>query len=194
MRCRTMLLGVFMVMIAGCGSGGGGSESADQLVADGWTAYLSHNYAGASSKFSQALALNGNLVDAYNGSGWSLAKLNLPDSAVTQFNKGLNRDTANAEIRAGLAFVDNALKLYSQSITLALAVLQGKPSWVFSRDNSVNALDLHLLLAEDYFALASYTESLTQIQILNPSFAADVSTVTGQTSLAKEIERQRALL
>ncbi len=194
MRCRTMILGAFMIAIAGCGSGGGGSESADQLVAEGWTAYLSRSYGVASSKFSQALAINGNLVDAYNGSGWSLAKLNLPDSAVTQFNKGLNRDTANAEIRAGLAFVDNALKLYTQSITLATAVLQAKPSWVFSRDNSVNSQDLHLLLAEDYFALASYPESLTQVQVLNPAFTADVSTVTGQTSLAKEIERLRALL
>ncbi len=193
MRLRSSVLAFLIVVVAGCSSTSN-PESADQLVSEGWTAYLNHNYTLASSKFSQALALNGNLVDAYNGAGWSLAKLNLPDSAVTQFNRGLARDTGNTEIRAGLAFVDNALKLYSQSITLALAVLQVRPAWVFSRDNSVNAQDLHLLLAEDYFALASYPQSLAQVQILNPAFAADVTTVVGQTSLAKEIERLRALL
>ncbi len=198
MRTATILTILLVTLLAGgagCSSGsGGGGDNAAQLVRDGWTAYLSADYRTAASKFDQAIALDGSLVDAYNGAGWANAKLDSLATAVVRYNDGLARDTANNEIRAGLAFVGNALKQYASSIGYASAVLQSNPSWVFSRDNAVNQLDLHLLLAEDYFAIPDYPQSLAQVRILNPSFTADVSTTAGRTQLAKEIERLRTLL
>jgi hypothetical protein len=193
----------FISIIIGCtvlfcscssGGGGGGPESASQLTSDGWNAYAGRDYATASSKFSQAISVDGSFVDAYNGSGWSNAKLNNLASAVSVFMQGLAKDASNLEMDAGLAFVYNAQKDYVHSIESDSVVLQANPNWSFSHDASVNSSKLHLLLAADYYALANYSASYQQVQILDGSFNADVTTVAGQIALAQEIERLRSIV
>jgi hypothetical protein len=180
---------VCAVLCSSCQNDGGGSEkTADQLMTEGWQSYGSHNYQAAADAFTQALGKNANLVDGYNGLGWANGKLNQLPTSVTKFLAGLVMDTTNLEIKSGLAFVYNAQKNYTQSIIQGRAVLVTNSSWSFSRDVTVNALDLQLLLAEDFFAMAAYDSSLARVKILNPIFTADVSTVAGQTALAQEIE------
>ncbi|MBI1803670.1 MAG: hypothetical protein HY033_12375 [Ignavibacteriae bacterium] len=164
------------------------------LIAKGWQDYTTGNYQGAIDKFNQALSMDGNLVDAYNGAGWASAKLNQLANAVSKFTTGLGKDTANLEIKAGLSIVYNAQRNYAQSISYASQVVASRPSWSFSRDLTVSASDLHLLLAENYFAIADYAASLTEVQKLNSVFNTDVGTVAGQTALAQEIERLRGIV
>jgi len=192
MNYRLVVLSIILcaILFSSCeGDSGGGEKTADQLMAEGWQSYLNHDYSGATDQFAKALAKNSNLVDGYNGLGWANGKLNDLPTSVSKFLTGLGMDTANLEIRSGLAFVYNAQKNYAQSIVQGRAVLVSNPSWSFSRDATVNASDLQLLLAENFFATASYDSSLARVRILNPLFAADVSTVAGQTALAQEIER-----
>ncbi len=171
-------------------------DTAQQLIDKGWVQYSAANYQGAHDFFNQSMTLDANIADAYNGSGWSGAKLNDLDGAVSDFNTGLLLDTANTEIRAGLAFVYNAKKSYILSDSLALQVLGRDSSWVFSRSTGISAADLHLLLAENYFAEGMYELSRDQVHILTPAFPSnyDVTTVDGRTGLAVEIERLRAII
>ena len=196
MKLQHILAALLVAAFTGCTStgGGGGNETAGQLISEGWGQYLAGSYSGAVSKFNQALTLDGTAVDAYNGLGWSYAKLDQIASSVSKFDAGLSRDGVNNEMRAGLAFVRNAQKLYGESDSLAGVVLVANAGWIFSRDHTVNAQDLHLLMAENYFAIASYALSLAQVQVLNGVFTVDVSTVAGQTALAKEIERLKTVL
>lgn len=192
------LISMFMCLLLGSCSGGEDStpteKTAAQLTVEGWQAYTAKNYTTANSRFSEALAKDGNFVDAYNGSGWARMRLNTLSASLSSFLAGLTRDTANLEIQAGLAFFYNAQKNYSESVFYGDKVLQANAGWVFSRDAAITGADLHLLLAEDYFARASYTASLQHVQILNGSFTADVSTPIGQDALAKEIERLRGIV
>ncbi len=183
-----------LTIFYGCSSGdGGGGESASQLISDGWNAYAARSYRTAAGKFNQALSMDGTLVDAYNGAGWSYAKLDRLDTASTKFNAGIGRQPTNKEINAGLAFVTNATKLYQSSITHAQNVIQLDPAWTFSRDNAVDWRDLQVLLAENYFALAHYDSSLIHVRLLplGSGFTADTTTVQGRTALADEIESLR---
>ena len=165
----------------------------EQLVAQGWQAYAGRSYQLALDRFAEALRANPNLVDAYNGSGWANAKLDSLTASVAGFSSGLLKDSTNLQIKAGLSFVYNAQKQYVFSISRASQVLQADPNWRFSRDTSANFSDLHVLLAEDYFAVADFDSSLIQVRVLNSSFNADVTFLAGQSALANEIERLRGL-
>ncbi len=183
------------LLLAGCSSSSGpAAKTAQEYVNEGWQAYAAKNYSSALSSFTQALQLDGAMVDAHNGAGWSNGKLNNMTAAATQFDAGLAGDTTNLQIKAGLAFVLSAQKDYASSILRARQVLQADSNWVFGRDLSVSAADLHLLLAADYFATADFQSSLTELQKIEPTFVVNVSTVIGRLALADEIERLRALV
>ena len=155
------------LFLAGCSSSSGpAAKTAQQLVNEGWQAYAAKDYSGALSSFTQALQTDGAMVDAHNGAGWSNGKLNNMTGATTQFNAGLAGDTSNLQIKAGLAFVLSAQKDYGSSILRARQVLQADSNWVFGRDLSVSAADLHLLLAADYFANADFASSLAELQTI----------------------------
>ena len=198
---RIMRLGIWIVTVMSClllgacsQSGEPEEKTAAQLAADGWKAYSAHDYQTAASTFAEAIGKDANLVDGYDGAGWANAKLDSLTAAVSNFRTGMNKDSLNLEIKAGLSLVYNAQKNYSGSISLARDVIRSNSAWSFSHDASVGASSLRLLLAEDYFALAEYDLSLQQIQVLNPSFTADVSTVSGQGAVGQEIERLRGIL
>ena len=201
---RIFLIGLFCcIAITGCqkDTTGTPNKTAAQYTADGWGASSGASYQAALTSFNSAISEDGNYVDAYNGAGWANAKLNLPSSAVSNFTNGLTKDTnapdsLSVEMNAGLAFAYNAQKNYTQSISSALSVLGSNSNWAFVHNASINAAELHLLLAEDYFAQSSpdYVSSLHQVQIIDPAFAADVSTVAGQTALAGEIEQLRSII
>jgi tetratricopeptide (TPR) repeat protein len=195
-RCGLIVLLVSLFGLACQKDGGTEDKSAAQLLQEGWTAFAAADYQTAYNSFNEAMTLDGSLVDAYNGAGWSSAKLDSLARAVRKFNTGLSKDPANLEMKAGLAFVFSAQKNYVQSTGFALQVLQANPAWSFSRKPSIGAPKLRLLLAENYFSqnVPDYILSLQQVQVLNPTFSADVSTAAGVDALAKEIERLRAIV
>jgi len=192
------MLSTLALLLASC-SGGGTSDpppppTAAQLIAEGWQAFGLRNYQAASGKFSAAIAADAAIQDAYNGAGWSEARLNNLAAAATQFTGGRALDTNTVDLLAGLSVVENARKQYLLSAQLGANALGKNTAWVFSRDTSINSTDLRLILAEDYFALSDFAASLALVKVYNPSFSADVNTAEGQTLLAGEIERLRNAL
>ncbi|MCK4416670.1 MAG: hypothetical protein KAV99_00695 [Candidatus Latescibacteria bacterium] len=191
-----LILVIIALSISGCGDKGAEPEkTAPELIAEGWQAYEARDYGGALSKFNEVVTKDATLADAYTGLGWTNAKLNVLSSAVTNFSQCLSLDPRNLDAKAGLAFVYNAQNEYSQSITKANEVLSIDPNWSFSHDNTLSSGDLHLLIAENYYALAEFENSLTEVRsFLNTSFAADVTTPEGRAALAAEIERLRGVV
>ena len=182
--------------LSSCSSGGDepSPPTAPELVAQGWQSYVSKDYQSALDKFTQAIGLDGGFVDAYNGAGWAQAKLNRLSNSLTSFTTGHGKDSTNLEINAGMAIVLSAQHNYAQSALHATAVITAQPGWSFSHDATLSTADLHLLLAEDYFAMANYSSSLAEVKLLNSTFDADILTVAGKTLLAQEIERLRSLV
>jgi tetratricopeptide (TPR) repeat protein len=164
------------------------------LLATGWSEFEKKNYETARVSFEEAIGIDSSYTDAYNGAGWSNAYLNNLNKSAQQFNRSILLDDLNMDAKAGLAFVYHAQNQYQSSISLVNKVLSSQPNWVFAHNSTLTNADLHLLLAESYFALANYSSSLKQVQILNSNFTADVSTQEGIAALAAEIERLRGTI
>ena len=196
MTIRFALVAALALALISCNSDGGGSKSAAELTSDGWGAFAGGNFSAARDDFEQAIVVDANFADAYNGSGWSNARLGVLGTAAARFTTGLTKSSSNNDMKGGFAFVLNAQKDYAQSAFYASAVITANASWTFAHDARFAAADLHLLLAEDYFSQPSpdFAASLAEVRILNPSFSADVSTVAGQTALGREIERLRGVV
>ena len=186
---RKSLFFLFAVFIAACGSDGPTGPSLEDLIQEGWTAFEQGDYDLASTKFTDAIAMSPVSAESYTGLGWSLFRLDNLGRAKSEFTAGSGKDNPSADLFAGWAFVQNALKSYADSNTKASQALTQAPTWRFSHDSTLDASDLHILKAENYFLIGDFDNSLTEVRLLNPNFNADVSSSGGQADLAAEIER-----
>ncbi len=199
-----LLVGGMVWGVVSCSNSGGGPPpppTASQLVAQGWQSYKQKNYQSALNSFTKAIQTQAGFADAYNGAGWSNAKLNQMGAAINQFTSGYPYISTNQPLQeqfeAGFALVSNVQKNYSLSAYWAGHVLEADSTWIFTRDVSVNSADLLILRAEDYFALAKFDSSLFEVQRLDARdsliFTPNISTDLGRIQLANEIERLRSL-
>jgi tetratricopeptide (TPR) repeat protein len=189
-----LIVTLFALALSSCDCTNDTQTTAAESTANGWKLYTTRDYSGALSSFQEAIGLDETYTDAYNGAGWTYAKMNDMNSAVSNFTNGLHHDQANLEIQAGLSFVYNARKSYPLSIDAAQAVLAADAGWAFSHDTSIAASDVRLVLAQDYFAQGQYALSRDQVHLLDASVPADldVSTPAGVGTLARAIERLRS--
>ena len=186
-------------LVASCGEDNGftpTSKEVQDLVDEGWENFGysvqgagTLGYEAALETFTEAISKDGTFADAYNGAGWSSARLARLSDAIQYFEKCLQQNENMTDAISGLAFVYNAQKSYSASNSQANSALSKDNQWQFSYDQSVNYKDLYLIMAENYFALKNYSQSLSYVKLLNPDFTADVTTITGKSELAEEIER-----
>jgi tetratricopeptide (TPR) repeat protein len=169
-------------------------ENVEELVNEGWEQFKSGNYQLALETFQDAIARDNNYAEAYNGAGWASARLTNLSNAVSYFTQCISLNASLVTAHAGLAFVYNAQKEYASAINSANKALSLRSNWLFTYDESIGYKDLHLILAASYFALGNFSQSLAQVQKLNPSFTADFNTYEGKSALAEEIERLRGIV
>ena len=190
-----VLITAFLSIQFSCSSDDGGGDplptgpTLDELIAQGWQAFEAGDFQTAQSKFNEARQKDSGPIEIFTGLGWSLFRLDNLQQASNELGGASQRADATADIFAGGAFVLNALKNYDESNTMAAQALIADASWSFSHDNGLNADDLRVLKAENYFLLSAFGESLSEVQRLNGSFNADVQTTAGRQALAAEIER-----
>ena len=159
------------------------------MIDEGWSAFTQGDYQTASGKFRDAIALDPEDAEASIGLGWSLFKLDNLSSASSEFAAASGKMNTTADLFAGWAFVLNARKDYAQSNQKADQALGLDAFWDFAFGLALNSNDLHLLKAQNHFLLGEFSESLSEVQILSPSFTGDVLTSEGRAALALEIER-----
>jgi len=186
-------LGIFF-LFAGCKKGTVTLEeevqyTLEELIAQGWAAFEEGNYMAAKDKFYDAKMMNPLEKEVYSGLGWSYFKLDSLEQAAIEFNICACLSEPTADIAAGWAFTLNTMKEYASSTEKASAAIAIDSSWAFAHGLPLDAGDLHLLKAENYYLLGLFAESLLEVKILNPAFTADVTTDFGRSALAAEIER-----
>ena len=193
-RINLFLLLASLIWMVSCG----GDEAADttyqEFIDQGWSFFFQAEYDSAFSKFTSARDYNIQPAEAYTGRGWCYMKLDNLTSAAGEFTIASNALDPTPDLYAGWAFTLNAQKQYLQSNAQASEALLQSPDWVFPHGLNLNDDHLHLLKAENFFALGDYTNSLAEVKVLEPSFNADVSTSDGQAALADEIETLKASL
>ena len=159
----------------------------------GWLAYEEAQFTDASFLFVGALAIDPSGTEAWNGLGWSRLRRDSLDGAADAFQTGSALSTPTADLYAGWGFVLNAQKNYGGSNTQTISALSADPQWQFVHEAGLTSVDLKILLAENYFALGQFSQSLTAVQSVNVDFTADVSNTDGQAELAAEIERLKLI-
>jgi tetratricopeptide (TPR) repeat protein len=164
-----------------------------ELVEQGWSAFRQGQYQVAVERFSEAESTDPSESEAYSGLGWSLFRLDRLSEASVEFSSGSGKDDPSADLFAGWAFVLNAQKDHSTSNSKVVQALAVDVNWRFPHDTSLDTVELHVLKAENHFLLGEFSESLAEVQLLNATFSADITTSQGQSSLAAEIERLRSI-
>ncbi len=194
-----IFLGVTLsVMFVSCSGDSGEDTSTEPTyeseVANGWRTFEAFQYDSAQIYFEQAIALDSSDVEAFAGLGWAQIRLdNLTQAGIT-FQRGSTKYPVSSDLFASWSFCLNAQKAYDLSNAKADSVLLHNSSWQFAWQTSIDASDLRLVKAANYYALGAYASSLSMVQALNPSFTADVTTDMGQAALGAEIERLRATI
>lgn len=189
-----LILGAALALAGGCSSDDDGPSAPPpptdaEVLAAGWTAFESDDLAEAEARFRVLLDRGALLAEAHDGLGWTFARQSLPDSAVVHYAAALARGAADLEIAdqtyAGQAFAFGARGDHNEATVAALEV---DPAWVFAHDAALDHRDVLLTLAVSQYAMGAFHGSLAAVQMLDPFFVADVTTVDGRAELAARIE------
>jgi tetratricopeptide (TPR) repeat protein len=185
---------VCLVLVLGCGGDGGGgpSDTAASLTAAGWALFEKGEYEAAIVKFNQALGLDATYSDAYNGIGWSDAKLDSLGEALMNFGECLVFDNTLADAYAGCAPVyrdyETEAAHFDSAIAAASEALALEATYSFSHDTSFDWHDLYLIMAQSHYGLGEFEDAYTQVVALG-GITLDPESDTFVEDLAAEIER-----
>jgi tetratricopeptide (TPR) repeat protein len=160
-----------LLSLYGCGKKSTKPEkSAQEFAAEGWSLFESEDYTGAKSKFSEALAKDGDYADAYNGRGWCNAFLDLDGEAVSDLNAANTKGLGKPDAYAGLAGVYVGNQEFASALDKARIALSMDSTYQFSHQTAINYMDLHLIKAQAYYGLGgAYLDSAQQeVNYLNP--------------------------
>lgn len=195
MSLKTNIIALLIIALVLCGCPSSDSsvephaETYDDLINKGWTEFSDKDYIVAIEKFNAAKSLEPNNFKAYSGLGWTYLKNDQLTNSIQEFSIGAQKEGSGADIKAGWAFVLNADKKYADSNIKIDSTLSSDSNWTFSQGLGLDKNDLFVLRAENFFLLGNFEESLNAVQVLNPSFLANILTSEGRADLALEIER-----
>jgi hypothetical protein len=203
----------FLLLLAasGCGGGSSGTDPGTdpdpdpdqptygERVTTSWTQFTAGSYASARAGFLAAIATDPAPAEAHAGLGWCELKLDDPDAAHVAFGDGSTRTGSTstlADLYAGWAFAWNARQTaadrHAESNARIVEAESREPDWSFEALPGLDADDLSLLAAGNFFALGTFDSSLARVQRLDPAFTADVATAGGRAALAARIEALRS--
>jgi len=170
------LLAVLMMslLVLSCGSdgGGGGGGTPTMLVAEGWSLFSEGKYSQAISKFNAAADQDSDLAEAYDGLGWSYARLGMLQSSVDKFTFVLSvLVDPSQDTYAGASMAHLAAKNYEDASNMsnwALVVYPDDPDdpYVFNHDNDVTSTTLRLVRAISRFHLGLYESASDDVEEL----------------------------
>ncbi len=170
------------------------SATFEDMVLEGWTSYSQNEFETAIDWFKKAGKKNPSAAEPLTGLAWTFMKMDSLSKADTYFSAGASKQGVPPDHYAGWSFLKNANKEYVLSNQFADEALSMNANWSFVYAVGLNAADLQLLMAQNYFMTGDYSNSLIKVKILNPSFETDIFDSAGQALLAKEIERLRKLV
>lgn len=154
----------------------------------GWIAFTKRDFAEANLRFQQAIEVDSANAEAYSGLAWVLFKQDSLEKAFIMFDSAAIMVDPNASVFAGHAFALNIAKNYTLSNQKAEQALKLDPAWFFPYLSSLGYNDLIVLKAENYFMLGNFSQSLREVNRINPEFVVSLASPAGIAALAEEIE------
>ncbi len=194
---RAILVGIAcaLALAAGCGGGGGTGPgaTAESRTNEGWALFEAGDYAGAIGKFNSAISIDDTYADAYNGLGWSFAKMDSLAKSIASFDDCI-ANGMSGDPHAGKAPVyrDLVPPQFSNAVSSASSALSLDGSYVFEHDDTFDWHDLHLIKAQSHFGLGQYDLANAEVSSLGGNVQNPASP-TFVEDLAGEIERLETL-
>lgn len=165
------------------------SEEAVALTSQAWALFEGKDYSAAIGLFKQATEKNNLYADAYNGMGWSYARMDSMQKAKQFFDVALGLQFTFIDAFAGRSFVSLALGDYAGALDAVGRVQSvGPPFYVFRHDANISMDDLLLVKAQSYFFLRDYNAAQQIIDVLDDTNELDPSSPSYIEDLAAEIE------
>ncbi len=185
-----VILSSSLLILNGCEKKEEGGITGEELIKQGWAKFDAGNFSDASADFQAAIGLDTSAHEAYLGLGWAELRQSNAGLAEDAFETYLTKVADSNDAKAGLAFAYHAQDKFQDAIAMAQEVLSSDPSWSFSpHDSEINHLDLALVLADSYYEIADYSQSLSVVQqYFDSSFMADTTTPEGRKQLADKLE------
>ena len=199
MKRWALAAGMMALAAVGPGCGGGGdtapSESASSRTSEGWALFEAGDFEGAAEKFGRAIVLDPTYAAAYSGLGWSYARLDTLGGAIDNFGRAIDASKTVwvlADSYAGSAPVYRDLHAaaahFDSAVVYASNALSLDRRYVFEHDTRFDWHDLHLVMAQGYFALNVYAAANASVDSLG-GIVQDPDSPTFVEDLAAEIER-----
>nr|CAI78807.1 hypothetical protein [uncultured Latescibacterota bacterium] len=158
------------------------------LLSEGWAEFEDADYAAAETKFSEALDKNPSGAQAELGLGWALALGDDLTAAAEHFSVSITLGITTADPLAGLAAAYRDIPDLDLAIQYALEALGLDSDYQFAHNSSFDYHDLHLLLAQCYYAQSEYASAQAQVDVLSPLNTLDPASPTYVGNLLLEIE------
>jgi hypothetical protein len=172
-----MLLGLAVVVLAGCGGDGGTQPppppTAAELTAEGWTFFEAGEMDSAAARFDRALGIDETYVDALVGRGWTLLRTGQVNASIQSFDAvlGTGRPTDTADRRDALGGRTLAWAGAGDPDSVVpdgLALLEAAPDYVFRHDATYTASDVRWLVAKAALEAGLFEEVVAQLDVLSP--------------------------
>jgi len=174
---------ILVLLVAGCDREGENiptlAPTSNIYLDNGWEYFSDGNYAEALDAFTASKSRDAINEDAYNGLGWTYAKLHDYDQSISNFLLLLSLTESNAvkaNVYAGLAMTYGAKQLITPieetatreelgnaAIQYAQQLFQVAPNYVFERDTKVTVKSLHALVAQCYFNMQDFISALKEV-------------------------------
>lgn len=159
-----------------------------ELTEHGWNLFEVSDYQAALGYFSNAIAIDGRYSDAWTGYGWSQLRRLEVQSAYEHLSEAVRLSPNSNDAQAGLAFCLHTRGDYNQADTIAQHVISRSSIWQFSRDRSIELLDLKVLQTSARFLVGNFAASLELLQTFDPDFQCNINTPEGLAQLSNRIE------
>lgn len=158
------------VLTIGCGSDGGGNGGGppDTLAEEGWQLFSEGRYTEAISKFNQATDEDSDLATAYDGLGWTYARMDMLQSSVDNFTFVLSvLVDPSQDTYAGASMTHLAMKNYEDASNMSNWALEVYGNqYEFRYDKDVTDVTLRLVRATSRFNLGLYESAYADVVLL----------------------------
>jgi len=199
-----VLVLLMLITVAGCEKNEDDPDGAEltttELLERGWENFEQSEFETALEDFQTVTSRDASIVDAWNGAGWSSGRITGGlANALVYFNRALELDEIKYDALGGLAFAIyqdsqfDPVKMQT-AIDKANLLLGAKPLWRFLHKQTLDFMDLKLMIAAAHYGLNEFDQSFNIVkENFNTSFEADLSTPAGRRELLEEIERLRLI-
>ena len=148
-------------------------ENEESITRNGWVWFAQNQMDSATFYFDEALLQNDKYGWAFIGRGWVQLRQGELLEALSNFNTGLTFDPTILDGRVGRAAINLSFNAYDNVISDGNYVLNTDGNYVFEYDETVDYRDVHIFLAQAYYAKGDFESVQAHCNILDPNNGLD---------------------